>query len=90
MEAAEAESGVDVSVRVQASSRALAPIERSSLVRVEPSQVFETVEVICRFVLGVVGVTLLFTGQVSRVLAETCSVAGRTALILAKGEDVDG
>lgn len=85
----EAESGVDVNVHVQASSRALATSERATLVRVEPSQVFETIEVFCRFLLGALGVALLFTGQISRVLAETCSVAGRTALILAKGEGDD-
>lgn len=87
----EASSDVDVSVRVQTSSKALAHGQGGSalLVRWEPSAALETAETVCRCVLGVIGVVLIMAGHVSRVLAETCSVAGRTAVMLARGEGDD-
>lgn len=88
-----AAADVDVNVRVQASSRssALARETPAMLVRMDPHTALEVAEKACTLVLGLIGVVLLMTGHVTRVISETCSVAGRTAIILAKGEgDDDG
>lgn len=78
MEALTQSTDVSVAVHVQS---------RSTLSRAVPHYTLQTLETACRVTLGVLGVLLMTVGSLCRVLAEPLSVAGRTALIIARGED---
>lgn len=60
-----------------------------ALARAVPAVTLATLEYAARIAFGAFGVVLIVAGSVCRVLAEPLTVAGRTALILAQGEEVD-
>lgn len=66
-----------------------APHGGHGLVRAVPAATLATLGYVARIVFGAFGCVLIVAGSVCRVLAEPLSIAGRTALILAQGEEVD-